>query len=46
MLEFARLHFPEVLAETESKYNEIYTKRHERIMEKLTALKSWVQEVA
>ncbi|MDR2691186.1 MAG: ParB/RepB/Spo0J family partition protein [Dysgonamonadaceae bacterium] len=46
MLEFARLHFPEVLTETKSKYNEIYTKRHERIMERLTALKSGVQEVA
>jgi ParB family chromosome partitioning protein len=46
MLEFARLHFPEALAETESKYNEVYTKRHERITERLTALKSEVQEVA
>ncbi|MDR0575253.1 MAG: ParB/RepB/Spo0J family partition protein [Tannerella sp.] len=46
MLEFARLHFPEALEETESKYNEVYTKRHERITERLTALKSGVQEVA
>jgi ParB family chromosome partitioning protein len=46
MLEFACLHFPEVLAETESRYNEVYMKRHERITERLTALKSEVQEVA
>jgi hypothetical protein len=46
MLEFARLHFPEALTETENKYNEIYTKRHERITERLTALKGGVQEVA
>jgi ParB family chromosome partitioning protein len=46
MLEFARLHFPEALAETESKYNEVYTKRHERITERLTALKGEVQDVA
>jgi ParB family chromosome partitioning protein len=46
MLEFARLHFPEVLAETETKYNEVYMKRHERIVGKLTALKNEVQEVA
>ncbi|MDR1181624.1 MAG: ParB/RepB/Spo0J family partition protein [Bacteroidales bacterium] len=46
MLEFARLHFPEKLAETENRYNEVYTKRHERITERLTALKGGVQEVA
>jgi ParB family chromosome partitioning protein len=46
MLEFARLHFPEELAETENRYNEVYTKRHERITERLTALKGGVQEVA
>ncbi|KAA6300735.1 MAG: hypothetical protein EZS26_003100, partial [Candidatus Ordinivivax streblomastigis] len=46
MLEFARLHFPETLAETECRYNEIYTKRHERITERLTTLKNEVQEVA
>jgi hypothetical protein len=39
MLEFARLHFPETLAEMESKYNEVYTKRHEWITERLTTLK-------
>jgi ParB family chromosome partitioning protein len=39
MLEFARLHFPETLAETENKYNEVYQKRHARITEKLEALK-------
>jgi ParB family chromosome partitioning protein len=38
MLEFARLHFSDALAETENKYNEVYTKRHERITEKLNAL--------
>ncbi|MDR1130330.1 MAG: chromosome partitioning protein ParB, partial [Prevotellaceae bacterium] len=46
MLEFARLHFPEALAETENRYNGIYTKRHERITERLDALKNEVQEVA
>jgi ParB family chromosome partitioning protein len=46
MLEFARLHFPETLAETETRYSEVYTKRHERITERLTALKTGVQEVA
>jgi ParB family chromosome partitioning protein len=40
MLEFARLHFPEALAETESRYNEVYRKRHERITERLEALKN------
>ena len=44
MLEFARLHFPEALAETETKYNEVYQKRHERITERLEALK--IKEVA
>jgi ParB family chromosome partitioning protein len=38
MLEFARLHFPEVLTETEARYNEVYIKRHERIAERLEAL--------
>jgi ParB family chromosome partitioning protein len=47
MLEFARLHFPEALAETENRYNEVYTKRHERITERLEALnKAEIQEVA
>jgi ParB family chromosome partitioning protein len=40
MLEFARQHFPETLAETETKYNDIYQKRHERITEKLQALQT------
>jgi ParB family chromosome partitioning protein len=39
MLEFARLHFPEALAETESRHNEVYEKRHERIAERLESLK-------
>jgi ParB family chromosome partitioning protein len=38
MLEFARLHFPEALAETENKHNGIYQKRHVRIIERLEAL--------
>jgi ParB family chromosome partitioning protein len=38
MLEFARLHFPETLAETENRYNEVYQKRHKRITERLEAL--------
>jgi ParB family chromosome partitioning protein len=42
MLEFARLHFPEALAETENRYNGVYTKRHERITERLEALKNGV----
>jgi ParB family chromosome partitioning protein len=46
MLEFARLHFPETLTETENRYNEVYTKRHERITERLTALNNEGQEVA
>jgi ParB family chromosome partitioning protein len=46
MLEFARLHFPEQLAETENKYNEVYTKRHERIVEKMEALQKDALEVA
>jgi ParB family chromosome partitioning protein len=40
MLEFARLHFPETLAETENRHNEIYQKRHARIEEKLQALQA------
>jgi ParB family chromosome partitioning protein len=40
MMEFARLHFPEALSETENKYNEVYRKRHERITERLEALKN------
>jgi ParB family chromosome partitioning protein len=39
ILEFARLHFLEALAETEAKHNEVYQKRHERIEERLEALK-------
>jgi hypothetical protein len=46
MLEFARLHFPDALAETENRYNGVYAKRHERITERLEALKNGVQEVA
>jgi len=48
MLEFARLHFPETLTETENKYNGIYQKRHMRINEKKEALNkvNEVQEVA
>jgi len=37
MLEFARLHFPDALAEIEKQHNDVYRKRHERIMEKLNA---------
>jgi ParB family chromosome partitioning protein len=45
MLEFARLHFPEALAETENRYDEVYQKRHERITERLEALnKTEIQE--
>ena len=39
MLEFARLHFPTTLEATENRYNEVYQKRHQRIMEKKDALK-------
>jgi ParB family chromosome partitioning protein len=45
MLEFARLHFPAEVSTTETKYNDIYNKRHERITEKLNALQE-VSEVA
>ena len=46
MLEFARLHFPEEVAGTENRYNEVYQKRHERIAERLEALnRVEVQEV-
>ena len=38
MLEFARQHFPETLAETENKYNDIYQKRHQRFLEKMATL--------
>jgi ParB family chromosome partitioning protein len=38
MLEFARLHFPAEVSATETKYNDIYNKRHKRITEKLNAL--------
>jgi ParB family chromosome partitioning protein len=49
MLEFARLHFPETLSETENKYNDVYEKRHRRITERLEALKeirTEIEEVA
>jgi ParB family chromosome partitioning protein len=39
MLTFARLHFPQKVTETETGYNDIYAKRHERITKKLEALK-------
>jgi ParB family chromosome partitioning protein len=38
MLEFARLHFPYDVVETETRYNEVYQKRHARIAERLEAL--------
>ena len=38
MLEFARLHFPYDVVETENRYNEVYQKRHARITERLEAL--------
>ncbi len=40
MLEFARLHLPDELGEIEAKYNEVYTKRHARIEERLRALQT------
>ena len=40
MLEFAMLHFSEALAATETEYNEVYQKRHERITEWLNALQN------
>ena len=45
MLEFARLHFPETLTETENKYNEVYQKRHQRITERLEALNAGKPEL-
>ena len=44
MLEFARLHFSETLAETENRYNEVYQKRHKRITERLEAIKAETHE--
>lgn len=38
MLEFAKLHFPEEVAEFENRHNEVYQKRHARITERLEAL--------
>jgi ParB family chromosome partitioning protein len=38
MLEFARLHFPYDVVETETRYNEVYQKRHARITERQEAL--------
>jgi ParB family chromosome partitioning protein len=53
MLEFARLHFPYDVVETETRYNEVYQKRHARITERQEALNkvqgkpdTQVQEVA
>jgi ParB family chromosome partitioning protein len=43
MLEFARLHFPYDVVETETRYNEVYQKHHARIAERLEALNK-VQE--
>jgi ParB family chromosome partitioning protein len=40
MLEFARLHFPEELAGIETKYNDVYKKRHARIEQRLKALET------
>jgi len=45
MLEFARLHFPETLSETENRYNEVYQKRHQRITERLEALNAGEPEL-
>lgn len=44
LLDFARKHMPETLAEIESGHNEVYEKRHQRIEEKKAALS--VQEKA
>ena len=44
MLEFASLHFPEEVTATENRYNNVYQKRHERILERLEALNK-VEEV-
>lgn len=38
LLEFARKHMPEELAEIESGYNQIYEKRHQRIEERKAAI--------
>ncbi|MDR2145327.1 MAG: ParB/RepB/Spo0J family partition protein [Tannerella sp.] len=38
MIEFARLHFPDKVAEIENRHNEVYGKRHRRITERLNAL--------
>jgi ParB family chromosome partitioning protein len=38
MMEFVRLHFPNEVAGTENRHNEVYQKRHARIEEKLQVL--------
>ena len=38
LLDFARKHMPDTLAEIESGYNEVYEKRHKRIEERKAAL--------
>lgn len=38
MLDFARKHMPDELAEIESNYNQIYEKRHQRIEERKAAI--------
>lgn len=43
LLEFTRQHLPEQLAEIKTKHNEVYDKRHERIVEKIEAIQA--QEV-
>lgn len=38
LLDFARKHMPDTLAEIENGYNEVYEKRHKRIEERKAAL--------
>ena len=38
LLDFARKHMPETLADIKSGYDEVYEKRHQRIEEKKAAL--------
>lgn len=40
LLEFTHQHLPEQLAEIKTKHNEVYDKRHERIVEKIEAIQA------
>lgn len=43
MLDFVRQHRPEEVAEVETKHNDVYKKRHDRIEERITAIENQEQ---